>query len=179
MIRTATGADIPGLLAACRTDAFKLELRDDYATANERGALERWRRGEQTLADAEAEGLGDWIGIVRGLTAAGAAVRRVRVVTEPATEYIRFEATTVPMQAEAGEDIRYLPRHHPAAGQLGDRDFWLFDDTAALILNFADDGTPLPHELHDDPELVARYQALRDLAWQDAIPYTDYAHHLQ
>lgn len=178
MIRPATSADIPNLLAACRTEAWKLELRDDYATADEREALERWRRGEREPDQAQSASLGAWLDAVRTAVAHGAHVRRVRVVTEPVTDYIKFEAVTVPLSTAAGEDIRYLPRHHPAAGQLGDRDFWLLDDQV-MILNFTGDGTPQPYELHDDPDVVDRYRAVRDLAWRHAIPYADYAHHLQ
>lgn len=179
MIRTVTGADIPGLLAGCSVEAFKLELRDDYATAGEREALDRWRRGNRELGDAEAEGLRAWMDIVRDLTSAGVAVRRVRVVTEPTTEYIRFESTTVPLQQRAGEDIRYLPRNHAAVADLPDRDFWLFDDRRVLMLNFADDGTPRPHELHDDRETIARHQVIRDTVWSYAIPYNEYVPHLR
>lgn len=179
MTRTIIGADIPGLLAACKVEAFKLDLRDDYSIPGEDDALQRWRRGQRRPGDAEAEGLGPWLDIVRTLTAAGARVRRVRVVTEPTSDYIRFESNTVPMQQAAGEDIRYLPRHHPAAGQLGDRDFWLFDHRQVLVLNFNPDGTPRPHELHDDPGLIAQHAALRDLAWEHAIPYADYVDRLE
>lgn len=179
MTRTITGADIPDLLAACKVEAFKLDLRDSYAISEEDDAFARWRRGEREPGDAEAEGIGEWLDIVRALTTAGAKVRRVRVVTEPASDYIRFEATTVPMQQQAGEDIRYLPRHHEAAGRLGDRDFWLFDQRQVLLLNFNPDGTPRPHELHDAPELAAEYAELRDLAWRHAIPYDRYADRLE
>lgn len=106
-------------------------------------------------------------------------MRRVRVINEPASAYIRFEAAVVPMQQEAGEEFRYLSRDHPVARDLPDRDFWIFDGRLVLVLNFAADGRPTAHELHDDPETARWYAGIRDTAWPAATPYDQYAPNLQ
>lgn len=166
------------LIDECQVEAFRLELRDDYASSAEREALDRWRRGARDPADTQASTMGGWLETVRHATSRGCPVRRVRVVTEPASDYVRFEATTVPLQAEAGEDIRYLPRHHPAVPDLPGHDFWLLDDQV-VILAFTEDGTPGPHQLDDDPAAVERHRQWRDVAWRHAIPYAAYAAHLE
>lgn len=171
MRRTVTGTDIPDLLRATTRRAAKFEQRDSYLVDEDIDVFERWRRG-QAAAD---EGLEPWLNVVREVTASGRAVQRVRVVTTPPTDYIRFEAAAVPASAAAGEDIRYLPR--AAAAGLPDHDFWIFDD-AVMILHFAPDDTPLPHELDDDPDVLAQHERWWAAAWQQAIPYAAYAAHL-
>jgi hypothetical protein len=71
---------------------------------------------------------------------AGKTVRRVRVISEPITDYIRWEHVNTVLNLEVGEDIRWLPRHRlpdelifPVDGN----DWWLFDDHLALSGIFA------------------------------------------
>ena len=59
---------------------------------------------------------------------------RVHVVSEPVSDYVRFELLHVyPANVEAGEDVRILGRAKAEAqpGPSCDGDFWLFDDDLA------------------------------------------------
>ena len=100
---------------------------------------------------------------------------RVRVVTEPHTDYIRFGLLLAGLSAAVGEDIRYLPRDQAKDLDLPDHDFWLMDSAKVGILRFSDNDDLLGAEIHDDPVLVVRHCYYRDVAWHHAIPYAEFA----
>ena len=52
-----------------------------------------------------------WLDLIREVTGRGVPVRRARVVSEPVTDYIRFEHATTDSNVAAGEQVRWLPRH--------------------------------------------------------------------
>jgi len=72
----------------------------------------------------------------------GSKIRRARVVSEPVTEYIRFEhAITADLNVAAGEQVRWLPRRRASDLALPGSDFWLFDDQLIIFNHFAGDGS--------------------------------------
>src|SRR6266540_2421987 len=109
-----------------------------------------------------------------GTTRQGKRVERVRVVTEPHSDYIRWEIAGTPYNLAAGEDIRYLPRGRAEQVGLPDHDFCLFDSTRLVLLHFDEDDQPLQHELTTDPAVVVRHCCWRDVAWHYALPYSQY-----
>lgn len=44
-------------------------------------------------------------------TQAGKSITRVRVVTVPHSDYVRWGLTVAPLNIAVGEDVRWLPRH--------------------------------------------------------------------
>ena len=71
-------------------EALHLEMRDLYAAADH-GRFRAWLTGEQLDPAAEEEWWRPWREMMRGHREAGRTLRRLRVVSEPVTEYIRFE----------------------------------------------------------------------------------------
>ena len=90
-----------------RRRAFHLELKDTYNVAAEDEPFGRWQRGEP---DDYAWHQG-WLDFLREVTAAGVQVQRVRVVSTPHTDYTRWGLEVARLNIQAGEDVRYLPRH--------------------------------------------------------------------
>ena len=66
--------------------ASHLELRDTY-TPDDPDWLQ-WRSGQRFNP---AERWAEWFGLMKATTARGVEVRRLRVVSEPVTDYIMFE----------------------------------------------------------------------------------------
>ncbi|MFF0794627.1 DUF6879 family protein [Streptomyces spiralis] len=154
-------------------DAFHLELRDDYSVPGENGPFRSWLEG----GDVDSSYLKPWIHLIQQTTARGMTVRRVRVVTEPVSPYIRWEYETTPLNEEAGEDIRWLPRHLLPADitfPFKAKDWWLYDDRLLAVGHFDADGRVLGSEIVDAPDHVAQCVALRDLLWTCAIPHAEY-----
>ncbi|WP_067489566.1 DUF6879 family protein [Actinomadura hibisca] len=150
--------------------AWHLELRDTYNVEFEEAPLARWRNGE---ADDFAW-LEDWLKFIRELTESGVEVQRVRLVTEPHTEYTRWSISVTPLNVSAGEDVRYLPRDLAADIPLPDEDCWLLDDDRLVLSLFKADGRSAGFAVEQDPEALARYRAVRDVAWPRAVPFAQY-----
>ncbi|GAA4232003.1 hypothetical protein GCM10022254_30760 [Actinomadura meridiana] len=161
------------LLGTFKRDAFHLELKDSYGAAYEDAPLSRWLRGEPN----DFTWLQPWLERVRHATRFGRTVRRVRVVSEPLTEYIRWEHSVTPLNQEAGEDIRWLSRWllpEDIVLPFGGNDWWLFDDELVTVGHFDDEGRVKGSELITDPGLVADCGRVRDQLWTIAIPHDKY-----
>jgi len=77
------------------------------------------------------------------------------------------------MLVESGEDVRILDlTDRPDLG-LPVQDFWLFDDTAVVRMDYAPDGTQLGRELLEDVDPAA-YVEWKRLALEHATPFTEY-----
>ena len=69
-------------------------------------------------------------------------MRRARIVSEPVSEYIRFEHDVTYTNVAAGEEVRWLPRRLASDIALPGNDFWLFDERLAVFNHFAGAGGP-------------------------------------
>jgi hypothetical protein len=151
--------------------AFRLETRDRYSDPQEVEPLRRFLAGEPP----DDTWFMDWYEDVSGWTSDGKRMERVRVVTEPLSEYIRWEMDLVRLNSAAGEDIRYLPRARAKELGLPDEDYWLFDSRRVAVLRIDDDGVRLGVEVIDDPAEVVKRCYWRDAAWHYAIPWSRYS----
>ncbi|MFE6859665.1 DUF6879 family protein [Nocardia sp. NPDC057668] len=152
--------------------AFHLEVRDDYTgVPGEAEALERFLTGQPLDPEFTAQ----WYALMKQVTSYGTAVQRVRVVTEPHSDYIRFALSTTAGSLAVGDDIRWLPRNR-APVSLPDDDWWLFDDHLVAWTVFKRDGTALPGWVAStDPAIADHYAQLRNQLWSKAIQHNDYA----
>lgn len=168
-----TPAQRDELLDRFQRDAFHLELRDNYRADYEDGPVERWLRGEpDDYAWHEP-----WLRRVRAATSAGRSIRRVRVVTEPLSDYIRWLRSVTHLNQAAGEDIRWLPRHQVPEGirfPVSGNDFWIFDDELVTVGHFDKEGRVLGSELVTDPLVVAACVRTCDVLWPLAIPHAEF-----
>lgn len=144
-------------------------MRDAY-TPDDPQFLE-WLEGKPRPVPASPA----WYDLVREHTARGVRFRRARIVSEPVSDYIRFEyEATAGLNVAAGEDVRWLPRRHASALCLPGNDYWLFDDRLVRFHHFSGDGRVVEDELCDDPEVAAACAAAFDVVWARAIPHADY-----
>lgn len=170
MAELLTGEDFRAVCLGFEHTAFRLETRERYADDEEQEPLRRFLAGEP----ADDGWFMDWYEAIQAVTADGRRMERVRVVTEPASDYTRFGIDLARrLNVPAGEDIRYLPRWR--AGELGlpDEDFWLLDSSRVLTLRFDEDAL-LGAELITDPAAVVRRAFWRDAAWHYAVPVGGY-----
>jgi hypothetical protein len=159
-----------GLLRSAEGNAWHLELRDAYVL-DDPDWLD-WQAGRRfNPADRWA----DWSDLIRATTARGVDVRRLRVVSEPVTEYIRFEYdVTAGHNIAAGEDVRWLPRHAASGLLLPVEDLWVFDRQVVLWNHFGGDSSWVGEEQSDVPALARLCASSFDAAWERGIPHEDY-----
>lgn len=159
------------LIKKSRT-SLKLELRDNYAI--DATAMDAWRRGgaaeARKLVRPYAEQLAPKI-------AAGEKVlRRVKVISEPPSEYMRQALDVAGELVEAGEDIRWLPRRLTSTLFLPGNDFFVLD-ARTVIFNVLDgDDGRAEQQLYDEPGLVADCLEAFESAWRVAVPHRDFHH---
>jgi hypothetical protein len=104
--------------------------------------------------EAEAPDRQKWQSLIRSITQSGRRVRRARIVSEPVTDYIRYEWAGTGPNVDAGEDIRWLPRRLASAIALPGNDFWLFDGATAVFTVFTGSGDVAERQLTTDPATV-------------------------
>lgn len=150
-----------------RTSAWRWECQGIYREPSEEEPLRRFLAGEPNL-----EWFQGWLARVRTWIASGQRIGRVRMLTNPLTDYLRFELSITPPAIEAGEDIRFLSAARAAELGAPTEDFWLFDDERVLALRFGEHGVS-GAELITDPGKVSAYRAWRDTASAAAVPFTD------
>lgn len=158
------------LLSQCRVSAVHLETRDHYLP-REPGYLD-WLAGKDIDASRVDRG---WYDLVRETVARGVRMRRARVVSEPATEYIRYEhRLTASLNIAAGEQVRWLPRRNASDLALAGNDFWLLDKRLVRFIHFAGDGDYLGDELSDDPAVVRLCSDAFERVWERATDHRDF-----
>lgn len=168
-----TSAQRDELFNSFERDAFHLELRDDYGSPIEDTPYARWQRGESD----DFSWLDPWKDLMRRTTGEGKTVRRVRVITEPHSQYVQWEHSLTVQNLEVGEDIRWLPRTQLPEGisfPVNGNDWWLYDDKLIAVGHFDDEGRVLGSELITDAETVAECIRVRDLLWGLATRHTEY-----
>lgn len=171
MTDLVTGEDFRRLSLTFEHTAFRLETRDRYVDGIEREPLLRFLAGEPP----DDAWFMDWYEAIEQLAAQGTRMGRVRVVSEPHSDYTRFGIDLARrLNVPSGEDIRYLPRRRAEELDLPNEDFWLLDSSRVLIVHF-DDDVLLGAELVTDPAEVVKRGYWRDAAWHYAVPVGEYA----
>jgi hypothetical protein len=149
-----------------------LEMRDAY-TPSDPDWLD-WQAGKR-FDPAERE---EWRGFARLISATvarGVSVRRARIVSEPVTDYIRYEYdVTAGHNLAAGEQVRWLPRRNTAGLLVPPTDFWVFDGQVVVWNHFAGDGSWITEEKCDDRALAGLCASAFGAVWERAIPHEEY-----
>lgn len=162
--------DFERLFRSTVRTAAHLEMRDDYGGSSPAFVAWRERRPYDRSGPDAA-----WHALVGSVTEHGATVRRARIISEPASDYIRFEHEVTPAaNLAAGEQVRWLPRRNASDLALPGNDFWLFDNTAVLFNYFSGDGTAAGTELRDEAAVVKLCAAAFEAVWDRAVPHEGY-----
>jgi len=164
--------DLATLFGECTRSAVHLEMRDGY-TLND-PMLTAWRAGHRDDPSDRASWWRPWLELPQSAVRRGVVVRRARIVSEPVSEYIRYEYDVTFPNVVAGEQVRWLPRRQATGIALPGNDFWLFDDETLLINHFAGNGDKVDSELVADPATVELCRSAFEAVWEKAIPHADY-----
>ncbi|MFF7638073.1 DUF6879 family protein [Kitasatospora sp. NPDC008050] len=167
--------DFSTLLRGAQRTAVHLEMRDVYSVADEAEEFEEFKRSGTVDLDPESEGWAGWVPLVRETVARGVEIRRARIVSEPVTDYIRWEHALTPVNIAAGERVRWLPRRLASDIALPGNDLWLIDDRLVLFHHFTGNGDWKGHEYTGDPATVKMVADAFETVWERATPHEQYA----
>jgi hypothetical protein len=151
--------------------ARRVEVRDSYDVAAERGQLDRYLAGEPGPDPNRST---PWLNELRRDTAAGKRWMWVHVVRSPLSDYMRMALEWgYPANVRAGAKVRILDLAERPRPALVDEDFWLLDDDAVLVMHYGKRGQFLGAEPAPAAKL-SRYRAAWDGAWEAAEPLSRY-----
>ena len=104
----------------------------------------------------------------------GVRVRRARIVSEPVSDYIRWEWHGAGPTIEAGEELRWLPARLASGTRLARKRLLAAGRAQAMFNHFSGDGVPLGQEITDDPAAVELCRTAFEAVWKPAIPHHEY-----
>lgn len=176
MSQNASSIDFDELLEASRHSAVHLEMRDQYGVGDEAGDFATWLATGHCDTDPASEDWAPWVDLISRAVARGVDVRRARVVSEPVTDYIRYEHAITEVNVAAGEQVRWLPRRRAATLLLPGTDLWIFDSTQVLFNHFTGigDWADPPMELCTEPAVVKHCADAFEAVWKRAIPHQEF-----
>lgn len=155
------------LVAHAKRSVTRLEMRDSYEAVP---LFKEWQQTGVPRYDWTR-----WENLVGTAMERGVRFRRARIVSEPVSEYIRWEHSITDGNAKAGEDVRWLPRSRAFDLMLPGADFFMFDQRLVRF-GFSDgDGVSTRrYEFSSDPRTVTQCIAAFEMVWERAIPHSEY-----
>jgi hypothetical protein len=169
MSERLTGDAWSRTLREFRSSAWRWETQGVYCEPEEQEPFRQFLAGQQP----DLSFMNGWWATVEANVRAGKRYGRIRVLTEPLTDYLRFELSFTQGNIDAGEDVRVMSLDRARQLDLPTHDFWLVDDELAAVMHFGETGF-LYAEAVTDPAQVSRFREIRDQAWQDAVPFREY-----
>ncbi|MGY3680460.1 DUF6879 family protein [Streptomyces sp. TE33382] len=160
------------LLGRCERSAVHLEMRDSYASTDR---FDAWQRGVRINWEDRQSWWHPYDQLITDSVARGVSIRRARIVSEPVTEYIRWEHYVTHANVTAGEEVRWLPRRRATDIALPGNDFWLFDGELLRVHHFSGDGAVVEDEITSDEETVKLCSSAFEAVWERAVPHHLYA----
>jgi hypothetical protein len=151
-----------------KRSAFRLESRQNYNVPGDQADLARFLAGEPKPEERKK----DLYESVRSRVADGMAYTKVKVLRRPLTDYQRwFLAWAIPDSIEAGMEYRVIDITDREV-DLPDLDFWLYDDSTVVVLDYHEDDSPKGAELIESH--IDQYRLWRDIAMRESLQFSEY-----
>ncbi len=150
-------------------EAFRLETLPAYKVDSERPEYECFlATGKLSIPDDDP-----WLVRVRLFRRTGRWIGRVHVISRPLTDYLRYEFAVYRYTVAAGEDVRILDLTDQPNPGLPTEDFWIFDDTAVVRMDYDPEGIQCGRELLEDADPTP-YVGWKRLALEHSQPFMEY-----
>ncbi|WP_328915825.1 MULTISPECIES: DUF6879 family protein [unclassified Streptomyces] len=150
-------------------EAWRLETLPFYNVPQEEEEIRAFLTGERIDPYTHAN---EYTEDLKRVRREGKAKGRVHVVTRPLSDYLRYEFMYYLPHVWAGEDIRIMDvtdRDNPLAGV---QDFWMFDKSEVILMNYESDGTQTSREVYKGD--VTPYVEYQRIALAEAVPFEEY-----
>lgn len=165
-----TEADLTELTGSFKRSMVHLETRDAYGTETELPYMAKWKRGEPD----DYVWLEEWCQKIRDHVDAGRTARRVKIVSEPLSDYQRWAYGVFTPIAEAGEDVRWVPRRSVSTICIPGNDYYLFDSERVVFLHYAGSGLNTAYTTTTDADVVEMCSTAFEKVWELSIPHSEY-----
>lgn len=160
------------LLAGCVSSAVHLEIHDAHITSDP--GYQAWLAGQGDLRQCVQQSRA-YTDVVASAARRGVALRRARIVSEPVSDYVRWEHwLTGPVNITAGETVRWLPRRLASTLAIPGNPYWVFDDHLVRFTIFGGDGEVLGSQYSDALAVVQACRSAFEAVWELAIPHQEF-----
>ena len=122
-------------------EAFRLETLPAYDVSEEKDAIIEYKETGKVVNNIDKE----WMDLLR----IGKPVKRLRLLSNPLSNYEKFELEVYKSNIKNGEDIRVANRSYFNEDL---QDFWIFDMKWIGIMNYDKDGKFLDMDFHEATE---------------------------
>ncbi|MCX4688218.1 hypothetical protein OG401_28650 [Kitasatospora purpeofusca] len=163
------GEDWQSFLRDFERSAFRLEVHQVYTMPFEAETVAGFLAGDPVPEGFNSE----WHNRIRDHRTAGRTMTRAKLVRLPLTDYSRYLFEwCIPGNVAAGEDYRIVDVTTQDL-DLPDQDFWLFDESVVVHMNYRPDGTQINRTLIENPD-ISKYLRWRDLAISESVPFAEW-----
>ncbi|MGW1781636.1 DUF6879 family protein [Streptomyces sp. NPDC002143] len=152
-----------------RSEAWRLETLPAYNVPQEEGELQAYLAGERIDPRTHSN---EYTEDLKRVRREGKRKGRVHVVTRPLSAYLQYEFMYYLPHVWAGEEIRIMDvtaQENPLAHV---QDFWMFDKTEVVLMNYEADGMPINREMHEGD--VAPFVEYQRIALAGSVPFEEY-----
>ncbi len=151
-------------------EAWRLETLPQYLMPQEAEEFAAFRAGARIDPATVAN---EYTDRLRRQAAEGRTQGRVHVVSRPLSDYLRFEFHHYyAAHALAGEQIRILDVTDGPNPLAGVQDFWMFDRSEVVLMNYHSDGRQISREVHAPG--TARFVEYQRIAVTESVPFEEY-----
>ncbi|MBO2448373.1 hypothetical protein J4573_14810 [Actinomadura barringtoniae] len=102
------------------------------------------------------------------------SIRRIKVLSEPSSEYMRHALDVAGHLVNAGEDTRWLPRRQTSDLLLPGNDFFVLDGEVVIFNVLDGDDGRAEQQLWTEADVVEQCRSAFESAWARAVPHRDY-----
>ena len=144
-----------------KTEAFKVEVLQDYYALDKGPSLDAWLAGDhqQAISIMEQDGPNQWC-----LDYGKKTINKVRIhiVEEPYTPYIEWELEIYRrvLIPSTKEQISLVPKSTVQSLELPDGDFWIFDDKRVVRYHYKDTKT-YQGDVYDEGDDISQFLTLK------------------
>ncbi|MEU9193904.1 DUF6879 family protein [Streptomyces hundungensis] len=163
------------LLDSATRSAVHLEMRDSYGVAAEAGDFAHWKSTGERDTDPGSAYWASWVALIQRTVSRGVVVRRARVVSEPVSDYIRYEHAGTAVNLKAGEQVRWLARRRTSGIAFPGNDFWLIDGRLVRWNHFTGDGASAGGEISEDAAVAQLCSDAFEAVWARAVAHDQYS----
>jgi hypothetical protein len=136
--------DFITLFKTFKKSAFRLEGLPHYEVTDEQEQYGRFLKS----GDIDPTYNKEWTDTIKAAVERGASMKRLRLISDPLTNYEEFELLSYKTNSEAGEEIRAMDRDDwPWTG-----DFWFFDTTWIVRMHYDENGAFVGTEITEADE---------------------------
>ena len=151
-----------GLFSTFKKSAKRLELLQEYhIEGDEWTSFQKFVNGETCLSYPELE---EWKQQISDWTKQGRTIERVRLLTSPLSDYLKYEILEGYAPCDAfGQKIYFVSEKQleEVVGKRKLKDFWIFDDKYVFEMDYDKSNNYCGGRLVDGAEEKAIYQKLR------------------